>query len=110
MIMLFRPRPVLSTIQKLHFHTKSKSIVISDHVQNSLLNGEPIVALESTIITHGMPQPHNLNTAKKVESIIREKVCIMRKEKSMRKGHLFVCLFILLLSKAHLDFLKDSDT
>lgn len=71
--MLFRPRPVLSTIQKLHFHTKSKSIVLSDHVQNSLLNGEPIVALESTIITHGMPQPHNLNTAKKVESIIREK-------------------------------------
>ena len=77
--MLFRPRPVLSTIQKLHFHTKSKSIVVSDHVQNSLLNGEPIVALESTIITHGMPQPHNLNTAKKVESIIREKVCTMKK-------------------------------
>ena len=76
MIMLFRPRPVLSTIQKLHFHTKSKSIVVSDHVQTSLLNGEPIVALESTIITHGMPQPHNLNTAKKVESIIREKVCM----------------------------------
>ena len=91
--MLFRPRPVLSTIQKLHFHTKSKSIVLSDHVQNSLLNGEPIVALESTIITHGMPQPHNLNTAKKVESIIREKVCMMKKEKYMRKAFNFLSTY-----------------
>ena len=93
MIMLFRPRPVLSTIQKLHFHTKAKSIVISDHVQNSLLNREPTVALESTIITHGMPQPHNLNTAKKVESIIREKVCMMKKEKSMRKAFNFLSTY-----------------
>ena len=32
----------------------------------------PIVALESTIITHGMPYPQNLEMAKKVEQIIRE--------------------------------------
>ena len=75
--MFLRSRQVLSTFHKLHFHTKSKSIVISDSVQSSLKNGDPIVALESTIITHGMPQPHNLNTAKKVESIIHEKVCTL---------------------------------
>ena len=70
--MMFRSRQVLSTIQKLHFH--SKSFVISDHVQTAMKNGDPIVALESTIITHGMPRPHNLKTAKRVESIIRDQV------------------------------------
>ena len=72
LIMIFRPRQVLSTFQRLHFHTKS--IVISDHVRSAVANGHPLVALESTIITHGMPKPHNLETAKKVEAIIWEKV------------------------------------
>lgn len=34
----------------------------------------PVVALESTIITHGMPFPHNLQVAKDVEGIVREEV------------------------------------
>lgn len=34
--------------------------------------GKPLVALESTIITHGMPFPENVETARKVEAIIRE--------------------------------------
>jgi len=34
--------------------------------------GAPIVALESTIITHGMPSPQNLETARKVEAAVRE--------------------------------------
>ena len=74
-IMMLRSRQVLTkAFQKVHFHSKSKAVVISDHVQNAIANGDPIVALESTIITHGMPRPHNLNTAKRVEAIIREKV------------------------------------
>jgi pseudouridine-5'-phosphate glycosidase len=35
-------------------------------------SGRPVVALESTIISHGMPYPHNVDTARKVEQIIRD--------------------------------------
>lgn len=48
--------------------------MISDAVKSAINNGEPVVALESTIITHGMPYPHNVSTAKKVESIIQQQV------------------------------------
>ena len=47
-------------------------IEYSSDVEQAIKNNEPIVALESTIITHGMPWPENLKTAKSVESIIRE--------------------------------------
>uniref|UniRef100_A0A3B3STS0 Zgc:136858 n=1 Tax=Paramormyrops kingsleyae TaxID=1676925 RepID=A0A3B3STS0_9TELE len=40
-------------------------------VSEALAENKPVVALESTIITHGMPYPHNLNTAKEVEAIVR---------------------------------------
>ncbi|XP_072291752.1 uncharacterized protein [Eucyclogobius newberryi] len=40
-------------------------------VSQALAGNRPVVALESTIITHGMPYPHNLSTAKEVEAIIR---------------------------------------
>lgn len=45
---------------------------ISEEVKNALENNIPVVALESTIISHGMPYPQNVETALKVESIIRE--------------------------------------
>lgn len=41
---------------------------------SALKTNVPVVALESTIITHGMPYPHNLNTALAVEEIIRNEV------------------------------------
>uniref|UniRef100_A0AAQ6ILB1 Carbohydrate kinase PfkB domain-containing protein n=1 Tax=Anabas testudineus TaxID=64144 RepID=A0AAQ6ILB1_ANATE len=40
-------------------------------VSQALVENKPVVALESTIITHGMPYPHNLSTAKEVEGIVR---------------------------------------
>ncbi|KAG7246269.1 hypothetical protein CRUP_023942, partial [Coryphaenoides rupestris] len=40
-------------------------------VSRALAEGQPVVALESTIITHGMPYPHNLNTALEVEAIVQ---------------------------------------
>lgn len=43
----------------------------SDEVSLALKNGSPIVALESTIISHGMPRPMNLEVAQEVESIVR---------------------------------------
>lgn len=44
----------------------------SDEVRAALDKGAPVVALESTIITHGMPFPQNLEMARKVETVIRE--------------------------------------
>ncbi|MGP1413717.1 MAG: pseudouridine-5'-phosphate glycosidase [Bacillales bacterium] len=48
----------------------------SDEVKEAIKNNIPIVALESTIISHGMPYPTNLETAKKVEDIIRKEGCV----------------------------------
>jgi pseudouridine-5'-phosphate glycosidase len=45
---------------------------ISPEVKQALHEGKPVVALESTIISHGMPFPQNLETAIEVEEIIRE--------------------------------------
>lgn len=45
---------------------------IKPEVADALANGLPVVALESTIISHGMPWPDNATTAKEVEQIIRD--------------------------------------
>lgn len=45
---------------------------IKQEVQDALKNGKPVVALESTIISHGMPYPQNVDTALKVEQVIRD--------------------------------------
>ncbi len=47
-------------------------IKINPEVQKALDNNQPIVALESTIISHGMPYPDNIEMAKEVEKIIRD--------------------------------------
>ena len=44
----------------------------NDEVRHALEGRAPIVALESTIISHGMPYPQNVTTAREVETIIRE--------------------------------------
>ena len=44
---------------------------ISQEVQHALRTGQPVVALESTIISHGMPFPQNLEMAQEVEAIVR---------------------------------------
>ena len=50
----------------------SKYLDVSPEVAEALAAGKPVVALESTIISHGMPYPQNVETALAVESIIRE--------------------------------------
>ena len=47
-------------------------LVYSDEVLAARAAGKPIVALESTIISHGMPYPQNVQTAREVEQIIRD--------------------------------------
>lgn len=49
-----------------------KYVEFSDEVKKAMVEKKPIVALESTIISHGMPYPKNLETAKAVEEIIRK--------------------------------------
>ncbi len=51
---------------------KNEYLLISPEVQHALDNNLPIVALESTIISHGMPWPQNVVTAKSVEEVVRE--------------------------------------
>ena len=50
----------------------NKYLEISPEVQAALAAGKPVVALESTIISHGMPYPQNVETALNVERIVRE--------------------------------------
>lgn len=49
-----------------------KYLDINPEVEEAIQKGKPVVALESTIISHGMPYPKNVETALKVEAIIRE--------------------------------------
>jgi pseudouridine-5'-phosphate glycosidase len=44
----------------------------NEEVQNALRDKKPVVALESTVIAHGLPFPQNLETALKLEKIVRE--------------------------------------
>lgn len=49
---------------------------IKEEVMKALEEGKPVVALESTIISHGMPYPQNVKTAMEVEKIIRDRGAI----------------------------------
>jgi len=53
-----------------------KYLVIKEEVKQALLEGRPVVALESTIISHGFNYPENLDCARTCESIIREEGAI----------------------------------
>lgn len=44
---------------------------VNEHIKEAMKSGKPVVALESTIISHGMPYPQNVETALKVEEIIK---------------------------------------
>lgn len=45
---------------------------LSGEARDALARGRPVVALESTIISHGMPHPQNVETARAVEQVVRE--------------------------------------
>ena len=56
--------------------TSSSCIKILPEVAHALNTGKPVVALESTIVAHGMPYPQNLELAKDVSQILRNKGCV----------------------------------
>ncbi len=47
-------------------------MILTPEIADAVARRKPVVALESTIITHGMPHPQNVTMAKRVEAIIRE--------------------------------------
>lgn len=49
------------------------ALVVSEEVSAALERGAPVVALESTIISHGLPRPRNLAAAEEFETILRER-------------------------------------
>ncbi|HEX3688297.1 MAG TPA: pseudouridine-5'-phosphate glycosidase [Solirubrobacteraceae bacterium] len=48
-------------------------VVLSETVARALRDGEPLVALESTIITHGLPRPENVEAAREFEEAVSER-------------------------------------
>ena len=54
----------------------NKFLSINKDVEKALKEGKPIVALESTIISHGMPYPENVKTALQAEQIIKDNGCV----------------------------------
>ena len=54
-----------------HTMTEDLPLDLSPEVREALGRGAPVVALESTIITHGMPYPENVSTARAVEEAVR---------------------------------------
>lgn len=52
----------------------NSSIDVKREVKEALDSNGPVVALESCIITHGMPYPQNLETALQVENMVRQEV------------------------------------
>ena len=52
-------------------HTNDAPLTVADEVRDALAGGRPVVALESTIISHGFPYPENLDLARMVEATVR---------------------------------------
>ena len=57
---------------KTNNNTPHPALTLTDEVRTALAEGRPVVALESTIISHGMPYPQNVAMATEVEQIIRD--------------------------------------
>ena len=47
-------------------------MIVDPHVAEALATGRPVVALESTIVSHGLPRPRNLEVARELEATVRD--------------------------------------
>jgi pseudouridine-5'-phosphate glycosidase len=52
--------------------TPPRGIRVADHVREAVASGRPVLALESTILTHGLPSPRNLEVGLETEALVRE--------------------------------------
>ncbi|PGH01043.1 hypothetical protein GX51_05480 [Blastomyces parvus] len=55
-----------------HFGETSKFLKVSEEVQDAVASSRPVVALETTIYTHGFPYPENVALSSRLESIVRQ--------------------------------------
>lgn len=53
-------------------HAHTSPLKVSREVQDAIKNGRPVVALETTIYTHGFPYPENLQLATRLEDVVRQ--------------------------------------
>ncbi|KAH1381819.1 hypothetical protein KXW98_004204 [Aspergillus fumigatus] len=58
-------------IRSYHDVAQSKFLKVSEEIRDAVATGKPIVALESTIYTHGFPYPENVALASLLESVVR---------------------------------------
>src|SRR5947209_20568959 len=65
------PEPLIAHCSLLRRGVGMNLLDIRDDVRAALDAGEPVVALESTIIAHGFPYPDNLRLAERVEEVVR---------------------------------------
>ena len=61
-------------------------VVLSESVARALRDGDPVVALESTIITHGLPRPENLQAALEFEQTVADSRRGARDDRDARRG------------------------
>ena len=78
-------------------------IKISDEIQEALNEKKPVVALESTLISHGLPSPLNVDVALQAESILRE-LKVVPATIALFDGHLRIGI-----SPAEIELLGSSD-
>lgn len=71
-LLLSRLALLLSCLSRSDASSDTTHLHVRHEVQAAIAAGRPVVALESTIITHGMPYPQNLRTARAVEQIVRD--------------------------------------
>ena len=61
------------------------NLILSEEVLMAINGKKPILALESTVITHGLPKPQNLKTAQAMEEAVRNEsvvpatICILKR-------------------------------
>lgn len=56
---LYSGKPV-KAVKRSHSKHVLRSIRLKEEIKDAIVNAKPVIALESTIITHGLPYPHNL--------------------------------------------------
>src|SRR5664280_1603662 len=67
-----RRRPKRHYYTSAHMTSSSQPhLAIDDEVGTALAEGRPVVALETTIVVHGLPAPHNLEVAAECEAVVR---------------------------------------
>lgn len=77
---------------------------IDDDVRNALEGGRPVVALESTIVAHGMSFPDNLKLALDTEDILRSKVPVLCNDWKIRCLSFFLFFLIRFFMSCFLTF------